>query len=159
MQGSILAFSGGRDFLGVLLFRYFSLVSAVACFLTQHSVALSIKMSILLYLPAVGLVLVYRGGLIRSAGYLLAAAFLQALIAWEFLLAHPQAYLLRSFDFSRAFLYKWTVNWKFLDEDAFLSKRMSVGLLVGHLTVLSLFAATKWCRSEGGPLMLPSLLF
>lgn len=36
-------------------------------------------------------------------------------------------------------MYKWTVNWKFLPEDVFLSKYLAVGLLGGHILFLLLF--------------------
>jgi alpha-1,3-mannosyltransferase len=107
-------------------------------------------MSILLYLPAIGIILVYRKGLVVCGAYMMAAALLQALVAQEFLLSYPGEYLTSSFDFSRAFLYKWTVNWKFLDEATFLSRRLSTTLLLAHLTVLFAFAAWKWCRAHGG---------
>jgi alpha-1,3-mannosyltransferase len=49
-------------------------------------------------------------------------------------------------------LYKWTVNWRFVDEETFLSPQWALGLLVGHLTVLCAFAWFRWCQPDGGTL-------
>ena len=73
----------------------------------------------------------------------------QAYIARPFLEAEPWSYLRYSFDFSRAFLYKWTVNWRFVSEDIFLSRQWAVGLLIGHAAVLALFGLFRWCRKDG----------
>jgi ALG3 protein len=67
-----------------------------------------------------------------------------------FLLANPVGYLVGSFNFGRKFFYVWTVNWKFLPEEIFLSTRLAVVLLVAHLVVLALFAVKYWCKPTGG---------
>lgn len=54
------------------------------------------------------------------------------------------AYFTRAFDFSRAFLYKWTVNFRFLSEDTFLSKQLSYTLLFAHAYLLLSFFQTRW---------------
>jgi len=56
------------------------------------------------------------------------------------------AYLSRAFEFSRQFLFKWTVNWRFVGEDVFLSREFSTALLVGHMSALILFALTRWLK-------------
>lgn len=58
------------------------------------------------------------------------------------------AYLARSFELGRVFKFEWTVNFKFLDEEAFVSPVLSVALLVSTVAALALFAA-KWMRSDG----------
>lgn len=58
------------------------------------------------------------------------------------------AYVARSFELGRVFKFEWTVNFKFLGEDAFVSPVLSVILLALTAVTLVLFAA-KWLRSVG----------
>src|ERR1700722_935042 len=113
------------------------------------SAALSVKMSAILYLPGLLLILLKRRGLLYMLYSLLNVVVTQAYIARPFLEAEPWSYLRYSFDFSRAFLYKWTVNWRFVSEDIFLSRQWAVGLLIGHAAVLALFGLFRWCRKDG----------
>ena len=55
-------------------------------------------------------------------------------------------YFSRAFEFSRVFLFKWTVNWRFVGEERFYSKQFSYGLLAGHFSLLSTFITTRWLR-------------
>ena len=73
---------------------------------------------------------------------------LQGVLGAPFLLAHPTAYFHRSFELQRQFLYRWTVNWRFLPEHVFLNRSFHVALLCGHLAVLSFFMGRKWLRLE-----------
>ena len=43
------------------------------------------------------------------------------------------AYFNSAFDFSRQFLYEWTVNWKFIDKKTFHSRAWELGLLGGQV--------------------------
>lgn len=53
-------------------------------------------------------------------------------------------YLGRAFEFSRVFFYKWTVNWRFVPEETFLSPTFAQALLALHLGILVLgFASHK----------------
>lgn len=61
------------------------------------------------------------------------------------------AYFKQAFDFSRAFLYKWTVNFRFLSEEAFLSSRLSYTLLCIHATLLMTFFQSRWIAPSGSP--------
>lgn len=72
----------------------------------------------------------------------------QLLLGAPFLIDHPVAYLMRSFELGRVFQYKWTVNFKFLDEGTFVSPRLSVALLALTVLVLGCFAV-KWLRARG----------
>lgn len=56
---------------------------------------------------------------------------------------------MRAFDFRRVFLYEWTVNWRFVKEELFLSRQFAIGLLVVHGTLLLFFATTRWLKPLG----------
>lgn len=44
------------------------------------------------------------------------------------------------------FLYKWTVNWRFIPEDIFLSRTFHVSLLVTHLILVFIFFKSRWLQ-------------
>ncbi|KAI0692396.1 mannosyltransferase [Cytidiella melzeri] len=133
-QTAILAFAGGRNTVGILL----------------YSVAISVKMSALLYLPGILVVLFKRSGAIATLGHILVLIMSQAAIGWQFLIAYPSAYLKNSYDFGRVFFYTWTVNWRFVSEETFLSSSWARALLLGHVTALIAFGTVRWCRRDGG---------
>lgn len=56
------------------------------------------------------------------------------------------SYFARAFELTREFLYKWTVNWRFIDEETFLSKKFALGLLAIHAGLLIWFARTRWIK-------------
>ncbi|OCH95035.1 glycosyltransferase family 58 protein [Obba rivulosa] len=134
VQGAILAYAKGRNALGTVLF----------------SCALSVKMGVLLYLPGLLVVLFKQEGLFGTLGHIAAIAFSQLGIGLPFLTQFPRSYLSRSYELSRIFLYKWTVNWRFVSEETFLGSRWASGLLLGHLTTLVAFGLFRWCRRDGG---------
>lgn len=107
-------------------------------------------MSALLYLPGLLVVLFKRRGLVGTLLHVAVLVSTQVAAGLPFLLTHPRPYLKYSYEFSRAFLYKWTVNWRFVSEDTFLSQWWARGLLAGHLATLVAFGLFKWCRWEGG---------
>ena len=74
------------------------------------------------------------------------STFFQIVIGFPFLATFPVAYLARAFDLSRVFLFKWTVNWRFLPEWLFLSRSFHFLLLLGHLTMLCVFATKRWMQ-------------
>lgn len=81
------------------------------------------------------------------------------MLATPFLRTDYMSYLTRAFDFSRVFLFKWSVNWTFLGQDVFLSKAFASSLLLAHFSLLLLFIHTRWLRPSGKTLLdLPSLL-
>jgi alpha-1,3-mannosyltransferase len=84
----------------------------------------------------------------------------QVAIGVPFWGASVRGYLGRAFELSRQFLYKWTVNWRFVPEATFLSKEFSIALLAGHASVLALFVVTRWLRPAQKPLsaMVPAFL-
>jgi alpha-1,3-mannosyltransferase len=58
-------------------------------------------------------------------------------------------YVSRAFELTRQFLFKWTVNWRFVGEETFLSRPFSVALLAMHVSLLALFVSTCWLRPSG----------
>lgn len=116
----------------------------------HHSLALSIKMNILLYLPALLLTLLLTTGLIPTIFYL-SLMFLSVLIpSLPFLTTYPSPYVKNAFDLGRQFLYKWTVNWRLVPEEGFLSAPFARALLACHVGLLATFGFTVWCRKQGG---------
>lgn len=81
---------------------------------------------------------------------MLTVIVIQAILASPFLSEDPRNYLKGAFDLGRVFLYKWTVNWRFVDEETFLSSTFALSLLVGHISVLVVFGLFKWCELDGG---------
>ena len=79
----------------------------------------------------------------------------QMLIAYPFLRANRKGYVSRAFQLTRQFLFKWTVNWRFVGEESFLSNRFSLSLVAAHLSLLTLFVTTLWIRPSG--LSIPQL--
>ena len=76
---------------------------------------------------------------------LVICASLQVLLALPFLLESPFNYLMGAFDLGRVFLFKWTVNWRFLPEEVFVHRGFHAVLLVAHALFL-LAALPKWWR-------------
>ena len=107
-------------------------------------------MSILLYFPGLLVILFMKCGLLQTLRHVSTIVLTQAVIAGPFLRQHPWSYLQASFDLQRVFLYKWTVNWRFVTEETFLSPVWSRTLLIGHVSVLLAFGLFKWCKVDGG---------
>lgn len=110
-------------------------------------------MSVLLYIPGILVLLVKSYGLSSAIRNVFMMVALQMLLGRRFLTEHPREYLKGAFDLSRVFLYKWTVNWRFLDEQTFLSPSFARALLVGHVTALVLFGF-RWSQRDGGVALL-----
>ena len=93
-------------------------------------------MNMLLYAPGIALVLLVATGFQEAFICISLCALLQLLLGYPFLSTFPVEYLSRSFEVNRVFTYKWTVNLKFLSEEIFLQKSLSVLLLL--LTILGM---------------------
>ncbi|CAE6353120.1 unnamed protein product [Rhizoctonia solani] len=124
---------------------------AIGCIL--FGLAVSIKMNVLLYMPAACLILLLTNGLGPSLFYLSLTFFAVLIPSLPFLESHPTEYLINAFDLSRQFLYKWTVNWRFVPEPTFLSVPFAKGLLLCHIALLGAFGFGAWCRKQGGALV------
>jgi alpha-1,3-mannosyltransferase len=141
---------------------------AIYCFQRRHwtlgslaySWGLGIKMSLLLVLPAVAVVLFLGRGFSGSLRLAWIMAQIQLLVAVPFLAKNPAGYLGRAFELSRQFKFEWTVNWRMVGEEVFLSKGFSLVLLGLHVAALSLFLTRRWLRPADRPLsaMVPALL-
>uniref|UniRef100_A0A1B6EEB1 dolichyl-P-Man:Man5GlcNAc2-PP-dolichol alpha-1,3-mannosyltransferase n=1 Tax=Clastoptera arizonana TaxID=38151 RepID=A0A1B6EEB1_9HEMI len=103
------------------------------------SLAVSVKMNILLYAPALLLSYWTCLGAKGTFKQLIICALLQVILGLPFLLTNPFGYIKGSFDLGRVFLHQWTVNWRFLSENIFTHLYFHVLLLVIHLSLLLLF--------------------
>jgi len=101
-------------------------------------------MNVLLFAPGLLLLLLQsQPNLTGTLICLSICASVQLILGAPFLLTYPVSYLRKAFELDRVFFYKWTVNWKFLPEDVFVSKPLSILLLLLHLGCLACFAI-KW---------------
>ncbi|USW57162.1 Putative glycosyltransferase, ALG3 [Septoria linicola] len=107
---------------------------------------LGVKMSLLLALPAVGMVLWQALG--RDMAFYQAQSIVQvqALLAYPFIVGGLKSYLSKAFEFTRQFMFKWTVNWRFVGEATFLSKTFSYSLLATHVLLLYIFGLSRWLK-------------
>ena len=119
---------------------------ALGCIL--FSMAVSIKMNVLLFAPGLLLLLLQRNrSILGTIQNLSICALVQLVIGWPFLSTYPISYIKKAFEFDRVFFYKWTVNWKLISEDLFVSKSWALLLLTFHLGTLA-FLARKWWKSS-----------
>lgn len=116
-----------------------------------YSMGLGVKMTLLLDLPAVGVILFLAKGLSGSLKLAALMAQVQYLFAQVFLRKNAKGYFSRAFELSRQFLFKWTVNWRFLGEDFFLSRRFALSLLTMHIALLVRFILQMWLKPAGKP--------
>ncbi|XP_032684655.1 lethal(2)neighbour of Tid protein [Odontomachus brunneus] len=124
---SINAFLDNRWYLGSVL----------------YSLAVSVKMNILLFAPALLIAYLCVLGKFKTLIHLSVCAFVQLILGLPFLLENPIAYLKGSFDLGRVFEYKWTVNWRFLPKDIFVHPYFHISLLLLHVLTL-LYCASNW---------------
>ncbi|CAK9291570.1 unnamed protein product [Gordionus sp. m RMFG-2023] len=134
---SILLLHIGLNF---LLYQRYTLSSIFL------SLALSVKMNILLYFPAYGIILVLSKGIEYGILQAFLMLFIQVILGLSFLLESAPAYLNRAFQLGRQFDYKWTVNWRFVSPVLFSSRGFHVALLALHLTFLTYFICGVWIR-------------
>ncbi|GAA5935597.1 dolichyl-P-Man:Man(5)GlcNAc(2)-PP-dolichol alpha-1,3-mannosyltransferase [Sporobolomyces koalae] len=119
------------------------------------SAALSIKMSVLLFLPALlYLVFVYHSP-VALVQHVLLLCTTQTLLAAPFLTTQEYArtYWMQAFDFQRAFLWEWTVNWRWIGVEVFEDAAWGQALLMLHAAGL-LVMAVRWSDEEGGVICL-----
>ena len=141
---------------GCTLFRYRQLSSRIDTKLISlppslsplllYSLAVSIKMNILLFSPGLLVLLVSHHGWRGTLPLLSLCAIIQLVLGAPFLFTNPFGYITRSFDLGRQFFFKWTVNWRFLPEWLFLHRGFHMALLTSHLSTLALFVVIHWTR-------------
>lgn len=110
---------------------------------------LSVKMNALLYLPGLLIVLYFLNdeNLLKTLGMIIFGLLSFIVINLQFLGTGKdirEAFIENAFNFSRKFMYVWSVNWKFLDEKTFLSDEFHKLLLLLHIIVLLLFIFREW---------------
>ena len=108
------------------------------------SVAVSIKMNVLLFAPGVLAVVIKISDWKETFKGVVAGVAYQVMVALPFLMHFPASYMMRAFEFSRVFMYKWSVNWKFIPEEWFVSKQLALLLLAIHLRLLWSFVQYRW---------------
>lgn len=108
---------------------------------------LGVKMTLLLAMPAVAVIAIQGAGTAEAIFAGLLVMLIHAAMGVPFLNSEAgYQYFHKAFDFGREFMFKWTVNWRFLGEDVFLSKTFAISLLVVHISILLVFVQTKWLR-------------
>ena len=78
------------------------------------SLAVSLKMNVLLFAPGLLLLLLQSSGSLWEVVYRLGfcCALPQLVLGSPFLMTFPVSYLRKAFELDRVFFFKWTVNWK-----------------------------------------------
>jgi len=109
-----------------------------------YSLAVSIKMNILLFAPALFLAYLATQGIAGTVKQLMICASVQLAMGAPFLLTYPLEYLVGAFNLGRVFMFKWTVNWRFIPEEVFVSRAFHIALLAIHLLLLAAFAKHWW---------------
>ncbi|KAI6193763.1 Methyltransf-11 domain-containing protein [Aphelenchoides besseyi] len=125
---------------------------AIACLF--YSLAVSVKMNIILFAPALFFVLLLSNGPLRTIAHLAICALVQLAVGFEFLVYDPLAYIGRAFELGRVFQFRWSVNWQFVNESLFLSTNFHLILLLAHVTLLCIFMFTTWFRRHGNLIQL-----
>ncbi|OJJ50943.1 hypothetical protein ASPZODRAFT_138068 [Penicilliopsis zonata CBS 506.65] len=113
------------------------------------SAGVGIKMTLVLLAPAIVIITILNFTLVESVLLGSVALLIQVLLAIPFLQENPAGYLSRAFELTRQFMFKWTVNWRFVGEETFLSREFSLALLAIHLSLLGLFVTRDWIAPSG----------
>lgn len=122
-----------------------------------YSLAVSIKMNIMLFSPGLFFILLTETGIVKTILYIGVCGIIQLVIGLPFLNENPIGYIKMSFDLSRQFFYKWTVNYRFLPENIFLSQYFHILLLALHIGILLAVYLIRW-RTIPKPLSPKSIL-
>ncbi|KAI6184756.1 Methyltransf-11 domain-containing protein [Aphelenchoides bicaudatus] len=120
----------------------------IACIF--YSLAVSIKMNILLFAPALFFIMLLSEGPRKTVMNLSICAVVQLVVGFEFLSNYPLAYLGRAFELGRVFQYRWSVNWQHLPENIFLATNFHLILLLAHVFLLLIFMFSTWFQRHGG---------
>ena len=115
------------------------------------SFAVSIKMNVLLFSPALLLLFFTSGNLYHVSANLLICAGSQIILGAPFLLTDFSSYLKKSFELDRKFDYFWSVNMKIFPENLFEKHLFSLSLVICHVLLLYVFYSKKWQSSVKYP--------
>eukprot|EP00762_Andalucia_godoyi_P007244 ANDGO_08062.mRNA.1 putative Dol-P-Man:Man(5)GlcNAc(2)-PP-Dol alpha-1 len=131
------------------------LLASTLCF----SLAVSIKMNVLLFAPAYLWVWFLYGGwpCITRHSFLVFAS--QIALGAPFLATYPASYLAKAFEFSRVFQFKWSVNWAFMHPAAFASSSFALFLLGAHIFMLAIFYYRRFQVTPAKNFFLPFSAF
>ncbi|XP_076181662.1 alg3, alpha-1,3- mannosyltransferase [Ptiloglossa arizonensis] len=110
-----------------------------------YSLAVSVKMNILLFAPALFIAYLYNLGLFKTIVHLFICALIQLILGLPFILNNALTYIKGAFNFGRVFEFKWTVNWRFLPKHVFIHPYFHALLLSLHILML-LYCAPKWIK-------------
>lgn len=123
----------------------------IGCFF--YSLAVSIKMNIFLFAPGLLCLLVLNLKPLAVIRNLAICALTQVVLGLPFLLTDPFAYLGKAFELGRIFDYKWSVNYKFMSEEVFISKGFGLAMLALNISLWALVYKRRWVpRFTQGPL-------
>ncbi|RFU80236.1 dol-p-man:man5 c2-pp-dol alpha-1,3-mannosyltransferase [Trichoderma arundinaceum] len=111
-----------------------------------YTIGLGVKMSLLLVLPAVVIVLFLGRGFKGALRLVWLMLQVQLVLAIPFITTNWAGYLGRAFELSRQFKFEWTVNWRMLGEELFLSRGFSITLLAFHAISLLVFISARWLK-------------
>ncbi|KAJ5656370.1 hypothetical protein N7507_008320 [Penicillium longicatenatum] len=112
------------------------------------TLGVGVKMTLVLFAPAIAVITLLSIGLTRSVCLGAIALQIQWCLGMPFLTKNAAGYVSRAFELSRQFMFKWTVNWRFVGEETFLSREFSVALLLLHISILALFSI-GWAKPSG----------
>lgn len=113
-----------------------------------YTIGVGVKMTLLLALPAVAVILFLGAGFASSLRLAAMMGLVQALLGAPFLAENATGYLGRAFELSRAFLFEWTVNWRFMGPNIFSSWAFAMALAYSHITALVVFSFS-WLKPGG----------
>ncbi|KAL2840972.1 putative alpha-1,3-mannosyltransferase [Aspergillus pseudoustus] len=113
------------------------------------SFGLGIKMTLILLAPAIIVLLALSLSVWPCIRLAALGLGIQVMLAIPFLPMNPQGYFNSAFEFGRQFMYKWTVNWRFIPEDIFLSPAWWRALIIVHALILVSFGLTSFLRPAG----------
>ncbi|KRT84776.1 hypothetical protein AMK59_1829 [Oryctes borbonicus] len=104
-----------------------------------YSLAVSVKMNILLYAPCLLIAYLTNLSFFDTMQNLFICGLVQLILGLPFLYENYWSYIKGSFDLGRVFEYKWTVNYRFLDRTFFENRFFHISLLALHIILLLIF--------------------
>ncbi|KAL2864691.1 dolichyl-P-Man:Man(5)GlcNAc(2)-PP-dolichol alpha-1,3-mannosyltransferase [Aspergillus lucknowensis] len=113
------------------------------------SLGVGIKMTLILLGPAVIVLLALSLSFWPCIELAILTLLIQVILALPFLPTNATGYFNCAFEFRREFLFKWTVNWRFIPEGLFLSTRFWRALLAFHVVILFVFGITSFLKPTG----------